>query len=316
MDKISVIIPCFHNEQNIPVTADALLENEKLFPADVVFEYIMVDDGSKDGTLQAIHKFREQHAKKVTVVKLSGNFGAYNAILAGMEYATGNCNVVMAADLQDPPGLILKMYEYWKRGIKLVVANRVKRKDGVITRLFANVYQKLVKRYALSNLPDGGFDFCLFDEQLRKQVVEMKEKNTNSLYLLMWLKYDFVTIPYTRQKRQVGTSQWTAKKKLKLFIDSFVSFSYAPLRVITMSGLLLGLVALLYAVYIIIIKLNGLVAVEGWTTLMVVFLLVSAFQMISIGILGEYLWRSLEASRQRPAYIVENVELSAKEVAP
>src|SRR3569832_749735 len=106
MDKISIIIPCYHNEENLPFTIPTLLENEKLFSTGVVFEYVMVDDGSKDGTLEALNKFRELHPFKVTVVKLSGNFGSYNAILAGMEYATGNCNVVITADLQDPPELI------------------------------------------------------------------------------------------------------------------------------------------------------------------------------------------------------------------
>ncbi len=312
MDKISIIIPCYFNEQNIPVTTAALLENENLFPADVAFEYVLVDDGSKDGTLDAISVFRQQYPDKVTVVKLSGNFGSYNAVLAGMQYATGDCNVVIAADLQDPPELMLKMYEYWKRGIKLVVANRNERKDGFFTNFFASVYQKLMKKYALPNLPDGGFDYCLFDAQLRKQALEMKETSTNSLYLLIWMKYDFVTIPYTRSKREIGTSKWTVSKKQKLFIDSFVSFSYSPLRLITKGGLLLGVVALLYAVYIIIVKLTGLIPVEGWTTMMVVFLLVSAFQMIAIGIIGEYLWRNLEASRNRPAYVVDTVILPAE----
>lgn len=307
MPKISIIIPCYYNELNIPVTSKELIANEGLFPADVSFEYVMVDDGSKDNTLAELQKFKTAYPNKVTIVKLSGNFGSYNAIQAGMKYATGDCTVVIAADLQDPPELIVKMYEYWQKGVKLVVANRDEREDHFSSRLFSEQYQKLMQRYALPNLPKGGFDFCLFDKQLREQVVDLKENNTNSLYLLMWLNYDYVAIPYKRRNRAIGKSRWTLKKKIKLFIDSFVSFSHAPLRLITTTGLLLGLGSFIYAIFVIIARLSGLIALEGWTTMMVVFLLVSSFQMMALGIIGEYLWRNLEAGRKRPAYIVDEV---------
>lgn len=307
MPKISVIIPCYFNELNIPTTVQELKTNETLFPADVAFEYVMVDDGSKDNTLEELKKFKATYPEQVKIIKLSGNFGSYNAIQAGMKYATGDCTVVIAADLQDPPELMVKMYEYWQKGVKLVVANRNDREDAFTSRIFAEQYQKLIRKHALANLPKGGFDYCLFDRQLREQVVNMGENNTNSLYLLMWLKYDYVAIPYTRKARKAGKSRWTLSKKIKLFVDSFVSFSYFPLRLITIGGLVLGLISLLYAAYVIFAHLTGNIDVQGWTTMMVVFLLVAAFQMISIGIIGEYLWRNLEASRKRPAYIIDEI---------
>jgi dolichol-phosphate mannosyltransferase len=224
-----------------------------------------------------------------------------------MKYAEGDLNVVIAVDLQDPPELMLKMYNYWLNGIKLIVANRNEREDTFLARLFAKSYQKLIQKFALPNLPNGGFDYCLFDRQLKDQVIELNENNTNSLYLLMWLKYDFVSIPYTRRKRSIGKSRWTLKKKIKLFVDSFVSFSYAPLRLITISGLLLGLISFIYAIYVVFARLSGDIDVQGWTTMMVVFLVISSFQMISIGIIGEYLWRSLESSRKRPPYVIDQV---------
>lgn len=307
MPKISVIVPCYFNELNIPDTTAELINNEKKFPAATSFEYVMVDDGSKDGTLDALKSFKQKYPDKVTIVKLSGNFGSYNAIQAGMKYAQGDCNVVIAADLQDPPELMVKMYEYWQKGVKLVVANRNDREDSLTSRIFAQQYQKLIRKYALPNLPKGGFDYCLFDKQLREEVIALNENNTNSLYLLMWLKYDYVSIPYTRVARKFGKSRWTLKKKIKLFIDSFVSFSYAPLRLITVSGLILGALSFSYAIYVLFARLTGMIQLEGWTTMMVVFLLVAAFQMISIGIIGEYLWRNLEASRKRPAFIVDEL---------
>lgn len=307
MPKLSIMIPCYYSEENIPVTINELLENEKNFPEEVSFEYVMVDDGSKDNTYNLLCDFKNNFPDKVKVVKLSGNFGSYNALQAAMKYATGDINVVIAVDLQDPPELMIKMYEHWKKGYKLVLANRNEREDSFLTRIFAETYQRMMKKFALPNLPSGGFDYCMFDKQLRDQVVEMNESNNNCLYLLIWMNYDYVAIPYTRRQRLIGKSRWTLKKKIKLFVDSFASFSYAPLRMITITGLLLGIIAFLYALYVIIARLNGMINVEGWTAMIVVFLVVSAFQMIAIGIIGEYLWRNLEASRKRPPYIVDKV---------
>lgn len=307
MTKLSIIIPCYFNGENLPVTTKELIENESLFEDNLEFEYVMVDDGSGDNTMEELLKFKNAYPKKVKIVKLAGNVGSYNAILAGMNYATGDCNVMLAADLQDPPELIPKMYEYWKKGVKFVIANRSDREESWSQKLFSNTYHGLIKKYALKNIPSGGFDLVLFDKQLRDQVVNINEKNTNTIYLLAWLDYDYVNIPYVRRKRDLGVSRWTLQKKVKLFIDSFVSFSFFPIRAISSIGILLGVVAFLYGVFVIIAKFTGLVPVAGWTALMVVLLFVSSFQMIALGIIGEYVWRSLDASRNRPNYIVDEV---------
>lgn len=313
MPKISVIVPCYFNEENIPVTTRALLDNEALFPEDVEFEYIMVDDGSKDGTVPALLEFEAANPGKVKVVKLVSNVGSYTAIVAGMEYATGDCNVVITADLQDPPALMRKMYDYWCQGLKLVIANRQERNEGFFKTIFANSFHWLMKRFALEKLPDGGFDYLLFDRMVREEVLKMKEKNTNSLFLMIWMGFDFVSIPYTREERKIGKSRWTLKKKLKLFVDSFVSFSFFPIRAITSLGFLLGVSAFLYGIFVILARMSGLISAEGWSSLMLVLLFVSSFQMISMGILGEYLWRTLDASRNRPNYLVDKVFYTSTE---
>lgn len=308
MPKISIIIPCYFNASNIPVTTRELIDNELLFEKDVEFEYIMVDDGSKDNTYLALQLFKKQYPEKVKLIKLSGNFGSYNAILAGMNYATGDCNVVITADLQDPPFLIKKMYSYWKKGIKLVLANRENREDSMFDNFFSLIFHKLIKKYGINNMPDGGFDFCLFDKVLKNEVLAMNERNTNTLFLLLLLKYDFVSIPYLRRKREIGISKWTFQKKVKLLIDSFVSFSFTPIRLITILGFFFGGCSLVYAFIILILRLSGGIQIEGWSALMVVVLLVSSFMMISMGVLGEYLWRIFDQVRARPIYIVEKVE--------
>ena len=252
-------------------------------------------------------EFKNKYPHKIKVVKLAGNVGSYNAIVAGMEFATGDCISIITADLQDPPELISKMYDYWQKGIKFVVANRIKRDESFFKTFFANTYHKLIKKYALPNIPDGGFDFVLFDKQLKEELLKIKEKNTNSLYLLAWMNFEMVSIPYTRREREIGKSRWTFKKKMKLFIDSFVSFSYLPLRVITVLGFLTGFATLIYAIVIIYLKLTGGINTTGWSSTMLVILLTSSFQMIGLGVIGEYLWRTLESSRNRPLYIVDKV---------
>ncbi len=309
MPKLSIIIPCYFNEENIIETRKVLIDNEKHFPADLTFEYLMVDDGSKDGTLKELMNFRNEFPDKVKVIKLSGNFGSYNAILAGMNYATGDCNVILVADLQDPPELVPRMYEYWEKGIKLVIANRQDREDSLIQRLLSNTYHLLIRKLALKGVPKGGYDLVLFDRKLREEVVRINEKNTNQIYLLSWLKYDYVNIPYTRKKRETGKSRWTLSKKIKLFIDSFVSFSFFPIRLISITGLLLGFISFCYGIFVIYAKISGLVPLQGWTAIMVVLLFVSSFQMIALGIIGEYVWRTMDASRNRPNFIVEETYL-------
>jgi polyisoprenyl-phosphate glycosyltransferase len=309
MPKISILIPCYFNEGNIPVTGETLIQNEVSFPADVSFEYIFVDDGSKDKTWEAIETLKEKYPEKIVAIKLAANVGTHYALLAAVHHATGDCGVIFAADLQDPPELIPKMYDYWVKGIKFVIANRVDREESLGQKLFANTYHYLIRKLALQNIPENGFDLVLFDRQIIDEIKTMSEKNTHIIYLMAWLGYDYVAIPYTRRKREIGKSRWTLKKKVKLFLDSFVSFSFFPIRAISVTGLLLGSIALIYALVVIVSKLLGLGGeVQGWTSLMLVILFVSSFQMIGLGIIGEYVWRTLDAARNRPSYVIEKLK--------
>lgn len=307
MPKLCIIIPCYYNEQNIPVTLQALNAMELQLPSEVQCEYVLVDDGSLDNTWNVIKKYAQTSQGKIHGVKLAGNTGSYTAIIAGMEQAKGDVHVIMTADLQDPPELIPEMLQHWLHGYKLVLAHRIKRDDPWLSKLFSGFYHNMIRRFALKNLPKGGFDYVLFDDKLRKEVVQIKEKNTNTLFLLPLLGYPYVSIPYHRKAREIGTSRWTTSKKIKLFVDSFVAFSYWPVRMISIVGLLLGISAIIYALLILFQKLNGSIHVEGWTSMMIIFLFVASFQMIAIGILGEYLWRTLDAVRKRPLYIVDEV---------
>lgn len=307
MAKISVIIPCYQNEGNIPVTGRVLIENEKRFPRGTRFEYIFVDDGSRDRTFAECIKLQKHFSGKIVIVKLSRNFGSNNASLAGLSVAGGDCCVILAADLQDPPELIPRMFVYWQKGTKLVIANRANRRDGPVTGLVSYLFHSLMRRVIFQQAPGGGFDLCLFDKQLKMDILKLKEKNFFLPYLLIWLGYDFITIPYVRRKREIGRSQWTIGKRITSFIDSFVSFTYVPLRIISFCGILLSIAAIVFAVSVIHARLTSHIPVEGWTSLVIILLFVSSFQMIALGIIGEYLWRTLDTARARPPYVIEKI---------
>ena len=307
MPKLSVIIPCYFNEDNIPVTARELVANEANFPAEVTFEYVFVNDGSGDDTLGALRRVQAEHPGRIRIVDLAGNVGSYNAIVAGMAHATGDCLAVITADLQDPPELLVQMYAHWQQGFKLVIGNRQDREEAGLAVTLAKVFHWLMKNLALRNIPDGGFDFVFFDRQVATEVLKLHERNTNVFYLMVWLGFAYVNIPYTRRKRAIGKSRWTLSKKIKLLVDSLLAFSFVPIRAISVLGLSLGLVALLYGIYVIALKITHPNEPAGWTTLMVVLLFVSAFQMIALGVIGEYVWRGLDAARKRPLYVIKDL---------
>ena len=307
MARLSLIIPCYFNAENIPVTVRELVANEARFPAGVSFEYVFVNDGSPDDTLAALLQAQADYPGRVRVVDLAGNVGSYNAIVAGMAHATGDCLAVVAADLQDPPELLAAMYAHWTSGFKLVVGNRQDRPETGPERWLAQLFHWLMKRLALRTIPDGGFDFVLFDRQVAAEVLKLHERNSNVFYLMIWLGYSYVSIPYVRRPRQIGRSRWTLSKKIKLLIDSLLAFSFFPIRAISVTGLGLGVAAFVYGLYIMGLRLLGGQQPAGWSALMVVILFVSAFQMIALGVIGEYVWRGLDAARQRPLYVINRV---------
>jgi len=302
--KFSFIIPCYFNELNIPVTFSQLLENEALFGNEVEFEYVFVDDGSKDNTWGELQKIQVQHPEKIRLLRFGKNVGSYIAITAGMKKASGDVNVVVSADLQDPVELTFEMFNHWKNGFKLVIGQRSNNMDGFVSKRTSKLFNTMMRKYAISDLPKGGFDFVLFDSVIKEKVLETGEKNTNILYLMFLLGYPTATIPYVRQERKLGKSRWTLKKKMKLFIDSFIAFSFVPIRILSIAGFFFGVLSLIYSVYILINKLSGNIEIEGWSALMIVVLFIGSFQMIGLGILGEYLWRILDEVRNRPQYTI------------
>lgn len=301
--KFSIVVPIYFNELNIPHTVPRLQRLEQLIP-NCDFEFVFVDDGSKDNSLQLLLEAREKDPR-IKVIKLSKNFGSMSAIQAGLSYTTGDCVGIIAADLQDPPELFEKMIEFWKSGKKVVLGTRSDREESLSQKMFSNTYYYLLRKFALKGYPEGGFDFLLIDRQVVDEVLEIQEKNTNIMSLIYWLGHEREYIPYVRQERKLGKSKWTLSKKIKLFIDSFVSFSYTPIRFMSFIGVLTAVLSFIYGVFVIISTLFGIIELQGWTTIISLITFLLGIIMIMLGIIGEYLWRILDESRERPSYVVD-----------
>lgn len=301
MNKLTIVIPLYFNEKNIPITYAKL--KDEVFPYLPDYELILIDDGSKDNSYNEALKLRKLD-DKVKVLKLSRNFGQHVAIYAGLEHITGDCAVVISADLQDPPELILQMFAKYQEGNKVVLAIREARDESWSQKLFSTTYYKLMKKYAIKDMPLGGFDCFLADKQVIKVLTRIEEKNTSLFAQVLWLGFKRAEVHYTRQAREIGTSRWTFSKKFKLVIDSLLAFSYVPIRTISFVGLIDCVFSLMYAIYIIMQKLI-FGANSGWSSLMVAIMFTSGVQMLTLGIIGEYLWRNFDESRKRPLYILD-----------
>lgn len=305
MKLISIVIPVYYNEDSLPILYERLNKVSGDIK-DASLEFIFVDDGSGDNSFSVMEGLSKSDSR-VRIVKLSRNFGAFVACLAGLNYARGDCAVIMAADLQDPPELIGQLYEKWEKGSKVVCAVRESREDGRIKIFFANIYYHLLRSIALKDMPKGGFDYALIDRKVIDVLVHMKEKNTTLMGQILWMGFNRDTVYYCKEERKHGKSRWSLSKKIKYFIDSFLAFSYFPIRAISLSGILIACLAFLFGIYAILQKIFFAVNVPGFTTLIVLILFTSGVQMIMLGLVGEYLWRNLEETRKRPVFIVDRL---------
>jgi dolichol-phosphate mannosyltransferase len=252
-------------------------------------------------------EFQKQFPDKIKVVKLTRNFGSMAAIQAGFRVASGDCVGMISADLQDPPELFLEMLKHWENGSKAVLATRQDRDDSPTQKYFSNTYYSLIRRFAIDGYPNGGFDFFLVDAQVIDELNRIQEKNTNLMTLIYWLGYKPVMLPYIRRKRTKGKSRWTLAKKIKLFIDTFVAFSYFPIRILSVLGLLVAMGSFLYGAFVLAYWFLFGIEVKGWVPIIVVLSFTSGIQMSMLGVLGEYLWRTLDEARRRPPFVIDEI---------
>ena len=304
MNKLSLIIAAFNEEQSLPLLYEriARLDWRAL---GMEIEIIFVDDHSRDRTLQILRGFAAQDSR-VKWLRFSRNFGSHKAFTAGLEYATGDAAVILAADLQDPPETIPLLVDKWRAGAKVVWAVRGARAgESWVNKFFARLYYLLMRRYAIADLPQTGADFLLMDRVVMDALRAAPERNTSLLALVQWMGFEQAQIVYTKEARQAGVSKWTFFKRIKLAVDSFVSFSYVPIRLMSLLGFCSAALGFLYALFLVIRRFLYEAPIEGWTSLICVVLITSGVQLIMLGVLGEYLWRTFDESRRRPRYLIE-----------
>lgn len=301
--KISVVIPVYYNQDNLrPLYTD--MSAKLLNHDEYEWEIVMVNDGSKDESYTVMKELAEKD-KRIKVYSLSRNFGSHAAILCGLSKCTGDCAVVKAADLQEPTEMVLEMAESWRRGNNVVLAVRKDRQEGKGQTLFANLYYWLVRKAALPDMPRGGFDVYLLDRKVIHVLMQLDEKNSALTGQILWSGFKTEKIYYTRLQREIGESRWTLRKKIRLVTDTLFSFSTLPITIVSVIGTISCFGAVIWAALVFVFKLMGLINVSGWTTLFIFNLLSFGIIMLTLGILGGYLWRSFDASRNRPPYIIE-----------
>lgn len=301
MSKLSIVVPVYYNEQNLrPLYHD--IKTKIIDVIDFEYEIVMVDDGSEDNSWQVIQELAEQD-RNIRPLRLSRNFGSHAAILCGLVNASGDCAVIKAADLQEPTELILQMYQEWRQGYNVVLAVREIREDK---SFFSDLYYWLTRRVALPKMPAHGFDVFLLDRKVIEVLKNLDEPNSAITGQILWSGFKTKEICYDRKQREIGKSKWTLAKKIRLVADTMFSFSTLPITAITWVGTLSCIGSAFWALLVLISRLSDGIEVPGFTTLFIFQLFSFGIIMLTLGVLGNYLWRTFDASRGRPVYIIED----------
>jgi polyisoprenyl-phosphate glycosyltransferase len=301
---LSVVIPVFNEQENIPVLYPRLVAVlEKIEPS---FEIIFVDDGSRDQSLPMLNKLAAQDAR-VTVVQLARNFGHQVAISAGLDYAHGRAVIVMDADLQDPPEVLPQFIAKWREGHDVVYAVREHRKEEWFKRSAYAAFYRLLQRVANVDIPIDSGDFCIMDRRVVDLLVQMPERNRFVRGIRSWVGLDQVGLPYERGARYAGRPKYTYTRLIYLALDGLVSFSFLPLRLISIVGAAVSFLSILLAIGYTIQKLTIGLSPPGFATTVVAIFFLAGIQLITIGVIGEYVGRIFEEVKRRPLYIVRQV---------
>jgi len=273
-------------------------------------EVIFVDDGSGDGSLDELLGIWQDNPKLVKVIKLVRNFGQVNALLAGFSHSRGKCVIAISADGQDPPGLINEMLKaHFQEGFEVVVCTRKGRDESYFRILTSRIFYAIMRKLAFPNMPKGGFDFVLLGQRPLRAFLRNVSRTPFFQGEILQTGFQTKSLEYHRQERITGKSRWTFGKKLTYLIDGVIAHSFFPIRVMSAAGILLALLGFLYALIVVLSRLvlGNPVNPKGWTPMMVVVLLLGGFQMLMLGILGEYVWRTLSEVRRRDLFLIDAV---------
>ncbi|MEO8403080.1 MAG: glycosyltransferase family 2 protein [Chitinophagaceae bacterium] len=301
---ITIIVPFLNEEDNIERLGAELNRFTGSKP-DIQFEVILVNDGSTDSSVNVIKN--TTFATPTKVISFSQNYGSHAALRAGIMHSKGKHVTFLYADLQDPIENIATMYSKEMEGNDIIWANRSGTQNSFFERQFSKFYSRLMKKYVNKRYPTKGFDVVLFNRKVADAVNKNVEGNSSVFLQILNLGFKQDFVEYQKAARQAGKSKWTLAKKIKLLIDSFVAFSFAPIRMVSMIGILFFLAGLLWTGYIFFRKIFFDDLPLGWPALMSISMLGFGITNISLGIIAEYLWRTLDASRKRPVFIIDEI---------
>ena len=303
MKKITILVPAYNEEEALPLLYERVskIMNDM---KDYEFELLFVNDGSKDNTLNEIKKLREQD-KRVSYVDFSRNFGKEIGMIAGLDYATGDCVIIMDADLQDPPELIPQMVELWEQGYDDVYAQRKSRKGETWLKKFTSkMYYKVLQSLTRVPIQKDTGDFRLLDRRCVNALKKMRETSRCSKSMFSWIGYNKKAILYDRDPRISGKTKWNYMKLIDLAIDGITAFTTSPLRISTFLSIPTFLALLIYFIYVIVKCCRLHIAIQAFQATILLILFFAGVQIVLIGIMGEYLGRIFNESKQRPLYLV------------
>lgn len=304
--KVSIIIPFLNEEENLPDLLSQMEANCSAWSFES--ELVFVNDGSSDASMSILGDAQPVHFS-MKVVDLSRNFGSHAALRAGISVAEGDYISFLYADLQDPPELIEQMHKIMSDGKDIVWAHR-EIKEAVqspLAQVASNWYNKLMRKYVNPDFPTSGFDIVMFNRKVAGALNKNVESNSSIFLQILNLGFRQHHITYEKRSRHKGKSKWTLAKKLKLFIDSFVAFSYFPIRLVSVTGIVFFLLGILWSLYIVLRELIWSDLQAGWPTLIAILMIGFGITNIGLGIVAEYLWRTLDASRDRPVFVINEV---------
>ncbi len=306
MKLLSVIVPCYNEEENIRDFYEELLKNNDFFlQKDLEVEILYIDDGSKDKTVEEIKKLREED-ERVHYVSFSRNFGKEAAIYAGLQKAKGDFLVMMDADLQDPPSLLPEMYGYIEQGYDSVATRRVTRKgEPPIRSFFARAFYKLINRISKTEIVDGARDYRLMTRQVADAILSMTEYNRFTKGIYGWVGYETKWLEFENIERKKGETKWSFWKLFLYSLEGITAFSTVPLAIASIMGVLFCLFALLLIIVTIVRKLAFGDPTSGWPSLVCIIALVSGVQLFCLGIVGQYLSKTYMEVKRRPIYLVK-----------
>lgn len=304
MKKISILIPAYNEQEVLPILfkrLDDLADGQKEYQ----FEFLFVNDGSRDDTLSII----SQHAEKdqrVAYINLSRNFGKEIAMIAGLDHVTGDATVIIDADLQDPPELIPEMMKLWQDGYDDVYAKRRSRQgESWFKKFTSKAYYRTLQRVTHVPIQEDTGDFRLLDKRVVAAIRQFRDTQRNAKAIFSWVGFKKIEILYDRDERVAGNTKWSYPKLINLAVDGITSFTTSPLRAASIAGAVISGIAFVYIAYLLIRPLFGVPTGDGYSSLMAVILFLGGVQLLSLGIIGEYVGRIFNETKQRPLYLIE-----------